>query len=837
MTTANKMTYGISSSPSSPNPATDTAVPHRSPPREQRPQSVQADPVGPAPVVACSLEIAGVTQDCRDQAWILSEEEGIKHIKYAYEAGINTFEYSAGNSEVCLGKAIKAIGAPRESVVILTKVGDAESDCTSWAAPDDWSGQVYNPVGEGGVNQQGLSRKHIFESIKASLARLQMDYVDVLQCHRFDKETPIAETMQALHDVVQAGLVRYVGMSSCWAYQFQAMQNYAINNKLTPFISMQNFHNAAYREEEREMVPTIQVWSSLAGVGCRLTSAQMLGVGMIPWSPLCRGFLTRPLDQQNTTRVETDKVYKKRGHDKPDEARQEINRRIEKVSKDKGCTMAQAALAWSLGNEFISAPIVGTTSLDNMKELIEGVHIKLTKEEHEYVSEAYTPQQIVSTRAAVDEGAADTAYYEMNATSWKQPCGNAVTTTLPHARKQTEEKVKLSPPSRLTTASTAHTAQCPGLQSSRGVDTAHTVLSELPNGARYMEGENTSRSPSPSSAHVPNCPNALFTFDDDCVLVTDADEEILELYMNLASDHEPNTGGLGFVDSSKASIEIELDLSEPQPKATEVKRKGKERLKEKSTVGAVVCVTLQQDPGALKTRKGDTVLMIKFRQRALEEQVSWSLLVEWIRSDESQPSSRAQSPALAPVSRPSLVPRLCPPFHVSHPRTGIRHRSARDPALAALRRVYRLGPDRESASGAEEPRGEWAGAEYVAPDRKGEAGSWRGPPTLECCSGGGRLGRDFRVAEAQAAPRTTGGNDLRPRPRRRLYLQRAPGPAARGHAWAVLPTRRPDRRLTLFMETWLSDPSGPWTIVRLSENAMGKWGDGRARWVGWVGWR
>ncbi|ORY21897.1 NADP-dependent oxidoreductase domain-containing protein [Naematelia encephala] len=305
------------------------------------------------------------------QEWILDEETGIDHIKYAYEHGINTFDtantYSGGLSEVCLGKAIKAIGCPRESVVILTKVFFPVVPPSEKGKKDDF------------INRKGLSRKHIFDSVQASLKRLDMEYIDVLQCHRFDPDTPIAETMQALHDVVQKGWVRYVGMSSCWAYQFHAMQNYAINNKLTPFISMQNFHNAAYREEEREMVPTLK----------------MFGIGMIPWSPLCRGFLARPWKAEETLRVKTDSTYKQRGHDKPDEARREINERVEEVAKKKGCTMAQVGVAWSLSNDFITAPIVGSTKKERLQELIDAVNITLTPEEKEFISEAYSAQHVL----------------------------------------------------------------------------------------------------------------------------------------------------------------------------------------------------------------------------------------------------------------------------------------------------------------------------------------------------------------------------------------------------------------------------------------------------------
>jgi len=311
------------------------------------------------------------------QGWVLDQKAGIEHIKYAYEQGINAFDtanvYSAGMSEEVLGKALKEIQAPRESVVVLTKVYNPVTIGSHKQAP---AAKLLDQSGY--VNQHGLSRKHIFESVQASLKRLQLDYIDVLQCHRFDYDTPIEETMQALHDVVQKGWVRYIGMSSCYAYQFQAMQNYAIANKLTPFITMQNFHNAAYREEEREMMPTLK----------------MMGVGCIPWSPLCRGFLARPWNAGETTRVKTDSGFKSRGLHNPDESIQTINERVEEIAKKKGCTMAQVALAWSLAHDYISAPIIGTTSLDNLKELIEGVHIKLTHEEKKYIDEPYTPRAI-----------------------------------------------------------------------------------------------------------------------------------------------------------------------------------------------------------------------------------------------------------------------------------------------------------------------------------------------------------------------------------------------------------------------------------------------------------
>ncbi|KAG9089458.1 hypothetical protein FS749_001318 [Ceratobasidium sp. UAMH 11750] len=312
------------------------------------------------------------------QGWVLNEEEGLKHIKAAYDAGIQTFDtanvYSNGLSEIILGKAIKKFNLPRDEIVIMTKVRfpvareHGANGITLGGSPADCDAA-------GLVNQYGLSRKHIFESIKHSLERLQLDYVDVLQCHRFDNDTPIAETMQALHDVVQAGYARYIGMSSCYAYQFHAMQNYAINNKLTPFISMQNHYSLIYREEEREMMPTLK----------------MLGVGAIPWSPLARGRLTRPLTQQSS-RESTDPFMGVAN--KYSESENEIINCLEALAKSKGISMAQAAIAWMLSKDVVSAPIVGTTNLKNLEDIMGAVHVKLTEEEIKGLEEPYLPQPI-----------------------------------------------------------------------------------------------------------------------------------------------------------------------------------------------------------------------------------------------------------------------------------------------------------------------------------------------------------------------------------------------------------------------------------------------------------
>ncbi|KAH9890411.1 Aldo/keto reductase [Cubamyces lactineus] len=274
------------------------------------------------------------------QGWVLGEEEALKHIKYAYDQGIQTFDtanvYSNGLSEIILGKAIKKFNLPREELVIMTK--------------------------------------HIFDSVKASLQRLQVDYIDLLQCHRFDYDTPIEETMQALHDVVKAGYVRYIGMSSCYAYQFHQMQQYAISNNLTPFISMQNHYSLIYREEEREMFPTLKHF----------------GVGSIPWSPLARGLLTHPLNTE-TVRSKTDAYLKI--YNIP--SIPAIVSRVEELAKKKNASMAQIATAWILAKPGVTAPIIGTTSLKNLEDILGALDVKLTEEEIKYLEEPYQPVGII----------------------------------------------------------------------------------------------------------------------------------------------------------------------------------------------------------------------------------------------------------------------------------------------------------------------------------------------------------------------------------------------------------------------------------------------------------
>ncbi|KAF9522114.1 oxidoreductase [Crepidotus variabilis] len=310
------------------------------------------------------------------QKWVLGKEEAIKHIKAAYDAGIQTFDtantYSNGESEKILGNAIKQLNLPRDEIVVMTKVYGTVPKKLS----DNFWSNGKNPDEYGLVNQHGLSRKHIFESVKHSLERLQLDYIDVLQCHRVDPNTPFEETMQALHDVVKAGFVRYVGMSSCWAWEFHAMQNIAINKNLTPFISMQNHYNVLYREEEREMFPTLRYF----------------GVGSIPWSPLARGLATRPFSNaEATTRGETDPVNK---NYLDGSGTIDIIARVEEIAKKRGISMAQVNIAWILSKEGVSAPVVGTTSLKNLEDIIAGASTTLTEEEIKYIEEPYKPAKV-----------------------------------------------------------------------------------------------------------------------------------------------------------------------------------------------------------------------------------------------------------------------------------------------------------------------------------------------------------------------------------------------------------------------------------------------------------
>ncbi|KAF6822740.1 hypothetical protein CPLU01_11850 [Colletotrichum plurivorum] len=304
--------------------------------------------------------------------WVLDEAEGLELLKAAYDNGINTWDtadtYSNGESERIIGKALKKFNIPRQKVVILSKIFNPVMDDNSRPAS----------VNDGPlVNQMGLSRKHIFHAVDQCLERLGTDYIDVLQIHRLDRETPPEEIMRALHEVVQSGKVRYLGASSMYTWEFARLQYIAKSNGWTEFVSMQPFYNLLYREEEREMLPF-----------CRET-----GVGVIPWSPIARGLLAKPRaaeeDKNNTSlRGQTDTKTHKWFAD----ANMEIVDRVEKIAKKKGLSMALVSTAWVLQQECY--PIVGLTSEKRIKETIGALKVTLTDEECAYLEAGYRPRQI-----------------------------------------------------------------------------------------------------------------------------------------------------------------------------------------------------------------------------------------------------------------------------------------------------------------------------------------------------------------------------------------------------------------------------------------------------------
>jgi len=292
-------------------------------------------------------------------AWSLGEEESRPFIKRALEAGINFFDtanrYSLGSSEEILGRAIKDF-ARRDEVVIATK--------------------VYGRM-RPGPNGAGLSRKAIMMEIDASLRRLGTDYVDLYQIHRWDHETPIEETLEALHDVVKAGKARYIGASSMHAWQFGRALGIAEKNGWTRFVSMQNLVNLLYREEEREMLP--------------FCAAE--GIGVIPWSPQARGKLTRDWNY-TSMRTETDEAFV-RLFAKTEEADKKVVDRVAEVAAARGIPRAQVALAWLLAKPVITAPIVGATKLHHLDDALASMNVKLSAAEISALEEPYVPHQVV----------------------------------------------------------------------------------------------------------------------------------------------------------------------------------------------------------------------------------------------------------------------------------------------------------------------------------------------------------------------------------------------------------------------------------------------------------
>jgi aryl-alcohol dehydrogenase-like predicted oxidoreductase len=293
--------------------------------------------------------------------WVLDEQDARPFFKRAIELGINFFDtadiYSLGMSEEVTGRALKDF-AKRDEVIIATK--------------------VFNPMGPG-PNARGLSRKHIMDAIDASLRRLGVEYVDLYQIHRWDADTPLEETLQALNDVVRAGKARYIGASSMYAWQFMKALLLAEAHGWTRFVSMQNHYNLVYREEEREMIP--------------LCVDQ--GIGVIPWSPLARGFLAGNRTQEKsgvTTRSKSDE-FAHRLYYQPEDFT--IVDRVKAVSQAIGKTMPQVALAWMLSKPYITAPIAGASKLPHLEQAVDALSINLTAEQLKTLEEPYRPHTVL----------------------------------------------------------------------------------------------------------------------------------------------------------------------------------------------------------------------------------------------------------------------------------------------------------------------------------------------------------------------------------------------------------------------------------------------------------
>jgi aryl-alcohol dehydrogenase (NADP+) len=293
--------------------------------------------------------------------WILDEDASRPFIKRALDLGITFFDtadmYSVGVSEEVLGRALKDL-TTREQVVIATK--------------------AYWPIGPG-PNDRGLSRKHLMDAIDGSLLRLGVDYVDLYQIHRFDPDTPIEETLEALHDIVKVGKARYIGASSMASWQFAKMLYVAERHGWTRFVSMQNHYNLVYREEEREMLPL----------------CLEEGVGVIPWSPLARGFLAgnrRKEDFGATSRARTDNFAHELYYTDADFA---VARRVVEVADRLGVKPTQVALAWMLAKPVITAPIVGASQLSHLDDAVGALEVKLSADDVAFVEAPYQPHPVL----------------------------------------------------------------------------------------------------------------------------------------------------------------------------------------------------------------------------------------------------------------------------------------------------------------------------------------------------------------------------------------------------------------------------------------------------------
>ncbi|KAF1845308.1 Aldo/keto reductase [Cucurbitaria berberidis CBS 394.84] len=307
------------------------------------------------------------------QPWVLNEADSLPLLEHAYKCGINTWDtadvYSNGQSEKIIAKALKQYNIPRNKVVILSKCyfGVDESDFTRPIAQ-------LSTNDDDMVNQVGLSRKHIFDAVEKSVERLGT-YIDVLQIHRLDRGTPREEIMKALNDVVDKGWVRYIGASSMAAWEFCSLQHIADKNGWHKFVSMQNYYNLLYREEEREMIPY----------------CQDTGVGLIPWSPIARGALTRPWSDRSSKRAETDKFVDALVYQRENAIDKKIIERVEEVAKKHNVSMACIATSWGIKKGV--CPIIGLSSKERIEEAVQNIHFKLSDEDAKYLEEAYVPKE------------------------------------------------------------------------------------------------------------------------------------------------------------------------------------------------------------------------------------------------------------------------------------------------------------------------------------------------------------------------------------------------------------------------------------------------------------
>jgi aryl-alcohol dehydrogenase-like predicted oxidoreductase len=295
--------------------------------------------------------------------WVLEEDEARPIVRRAVEAGINFYDtadvYSLGESERITGKLLREFQPRREESVIATK--------------------VFNPMSDG-INDRGLSRKHIMASIDASLKRLGVDYVDLYHIHRFDPQTPIEETCEALNDVVRAGKALYIGASSMYAWQFQKMLHFQSTNGLARFVTMQNHYNLVYREEEREMIP--------------LCLDQK--IGCLPWSPLARGLLTgsrkRDDGKSETLRAKTD-AFAHSLYDQDTDF--DVVDRVVEIAAERNVKPAQVALAWIMSRPGVSAPIIGASKLSHLEDALSALQLRLSEDEMKRLEEPYKPHPVL----------------------------------------------------------------------------------------------------------------------------------------------------------------------------------------------------------------------------------------------------------------------------------------------------------------------------------------------------------------------------------------------------------------------------------------------------------